>query len=296
MQSIPPPGEVIRNGYLLIDASNIDDETFAEPLPMLRCTPGTLTNADELTPRLIDVAALAPTLQDEVTALLLRETDSDTPPVVCAWLQSSLDADALARHIARFLVGPGPDGNTVFWRYYDPRVFSLAMALFAPAQKEALLGPITEWRFAWCQHWWSVAGPGREIYPLGGHKPAWPSAKQWLSLDHSQLIARVLLQIHELQGSFTAADAIRYQREADLALINAKQHLKLNEDHELVEYALQSVRYGDAFKRHPKLDIAWTELAQGNTNWSDLRAMLDHNDYQKLNQQSQLQQMPTGAG
>ncbi|WP_061937801.1 DUF4123 domain-containing protein [Collimonas pratensis] len=295
MQSIPPPGEVIRNGYLLIDASNIDDETFAEPLPMLRCTPGALANADDFTPRLIDVAALSLAQQADATAAMLRETDGDRPPAICAWLNSTFDADTLKRHIARFLVGPGSDGGSVFWRYYDPRVFSLAMALFAPAQKEALLGPVTEWRFAWCRHWWSVAGPGRETDPLGGFKPAWPTDKQWSSLDHSELIAAVFAHIHDIRGPLSPVDILGYQREIDLALAGGRQYLKLTEFDELIEYTLLSVRYGDAFLRHPKLNSAWTDLAQGKINWIDLQNLLDHNDYHKLNQQSQLQQTPTGA-
>ncbi|MEO6918401.1 MAG: DUF4123 domain-containing protein [Collimonas sp.] len=295
MRATLPPNEVIRTGFLLVDASNIDDETFAEPLPMLRCTPGTLTNADDLTPRLIDIAALSPAQQEDATAALLREAASSRPPAICAWLDSPLDAAALARHIARFLAGPGAEGSSVFWRYYDPRVFSLAMAVFLPAQKEALLGPIADWRFPWCQHWWTVPGPGREIDPLGGYKSAWPTSTQWRSLDHSDLVARVFVHIHDTHKALSAAAVLRYQRGIDLALIAGKQHLKLTETDELVEYALHSARYGDAFLRHPKLDTAWTDLAQGKTNWVDLQGLLDHHDYQKLNQEYQLQQTHMGA-
>jgi len=295
MRPTLPPSGVIRTGFLLVDASNIDDETFAQSLPMLRCTPGTLTNADDLTPRLIDVAALTPGQQDDVTIALLRETSGDKPPVICAWLESPLDVDALAQHIVRFLIGPGSEGSPVFWRYYDPRVFSLAMALFLPAQKEALLGPITEWRFPWSQHWWTVPGPGHEIDPLGGRKPAWPTSNQWASLDHCDLIASVLVRMRDTQKNFSPSEALRYQRLADLALIAGKQHLKLADADELIEYALYSVRYGDAFLRHPKLDTAWNALADGTTNWAGLRDLLDHNDYRQLNQQFQLPQFPTGV-
>jgi len=298
MQSISPPSEVIRNGYLLIDASNIDDETFAEPLPMLRCTPGLLSNADDLMPRLIDVASLSPEQQDDVTLALLRETTGNRPPVICAWLDSSTDIDALARHVARFLVGPDSEGDSVFWRYYDPRVFSLAMTLFSPVQKEALLGPITSWRFPWCEHWWRVSGPGREIDPLGGCKSAWPTGKQWNSLNHSRLVAHVLLQmqiVSNKQSAMLPSECLRCQRGIDIALINGEQHLKLTDADELAEYALYSVRYGDAFLRHPKLDTAWTDLVHGKISWSDLQALLDSDDHRVLNQQSQWTQLPTGA-
>jgi hypothetical protein len=294
MDTIIAPCGPIRTGWLLLDTSNLDDGTFAEAPPMLRCTPAALTQSDALMPCLIDVAALPPAQQDGLGEILLRELSGCRPPAVCAWLDCApgIDADALARHLTRYLVGPGSGGAAVFWRYFDPRVFALAMHLFSTDQAAALIGPVVAWRFPWCRRWWSVSGSGREADPLQGVKPAWPGAEQWRSLDHSDLLARVLskmIDLHESAGPPTNSTCLRWQRNIDAAMLFAKLKLGMTDKDDLAEYALHCVRYGEAFRRHPKLASAWTELAQGRGNWSELVATLDHTDYQLLDEDAQLQ-------
>jgi hypothetical protein len=82
---------------------------------------------------LIDMAALTPEQQETVTTALRQEPEAAHPPTLCAWLETEADIDRLARAIARFLIGPGPEGEPIYWRYFDPRVFSLAMHLFSPS-------------------------------------------------------------------------------------------------------------------------------------------------------------------
>lgn len=248
MRPMPPPSEPIRTGYLLVDASNLDDETFADNLPMLPCTPAVLSNSDQLMPRLIDVAALAPAQQDGLSDVLLRELSEQRQPAVCAWLDCAIDADALARHLSRYLVGPGPEGVQVFWRNFDPRVFSLTVALFSREQREALLGPVVEWRLPWCRRWWSVRGPGREADPLMGKTPAWPSAKQWAKLEYSDSIARVLATVQDARAPddpLTNAACLRLQREIAASMQNASERLGLSDKDDLMEHALRHLREGE---------------------------------------------------
>lgn len=292
MQAIAASDTPIRSGHLLIDASNLGAQTFAEALPMHACTPSALTNADALMPRLIDVGALSEKQQDDVTQVMLRETVGDRPPVVCAWLDSGLASAPLARHIARFLIGPGPDGQPVFWRYHDPRVFSLAMHLLSPAQKQALLGPVVEWRFAWCQRWWSVRGPGREMDPLAGYEAAWPTAAQWASLTHCELILPLLTRVRD---TLSSQECLLYQKEIAGHLLEAQQRWHLSDPDELADYALHCVRYGDDFRHHRKLADAWDQLARGQISWSALLALLDSTDYRGLNREFPWQQARRGA-
>lgn len=284
-------GEPVRTGYLLVEASNLDDETFAEALPMLNCTPSMLYQSEQLMPRLIDVAALSPPQQDGLSEVLLREANGQRPPVVCAWLACTLNAKALARHLSRFLVGPGIDGAPVVWRYFDPRVFSLAISLFSVDQIHALLGPVVEWRFPWCRRWWSVSGPGQEADALLGITPAWPSEKQWRGLEDSALIARVLAKLQDAQatGDLTDAACQRLQRKLIDFVLEARQRWHLSDKDDLTEYALHCARYGKEFQLYPKLAPAWAGLAQGESSWSELMAMLDQNDYQLLSGYSQYQ-------
>ena len=76
----------------------------------------------------------------------------------------------------------GANGQPVFWRYYDPRVLSLTLAIFDTVQRQALLGPIKTWQFAWAGHRWQVPGPGVSSDTLDGYVPAWPRPEQWPGL------------------------------------------------------------------------------------------------------------------
>ncbi|MES2739397.1 MAG: DUF4123 domain-containing protein [Pseudomonadota bacterium] len=286
MRAVAPPVP-LRSGYVLIDPSNLDSETFASDLPMLPCVPPTMCSVDDMMPHLIDVVALTPEQQSMLGTALLRESACERPPVLCAWLDSTEDATTVARHIARFLVGPGANGHLLFWRYHDPRVMALTLSLFSPDQMEALLGPISDWRFAWCQRWWSATGPGRAVDPLNGYRPAWPSPGQWASLDHSELIGPVLWRLKERER-MSDAQCLQCQRHIDRVLHHAKRELKISKHDDLTEYAFHGVRYGDAFHRHPKLVAAWPALAQAQLSWSDVRDLLDHNDYLALDEAVEL--------
>ncbi len=270
------PHAPVRSGYLLVEACNLDHDTFVETLPMLHCTPPILTLSYQFMPRLIDVAALSLAQQQQLDQVLLCELSGEHAPIVCAWLICERDADAVARHIRRFLVGPGAGGASVLWRYYDPRVFSLAVQLFSQEQTCALLGPVTEWRFPWRQRWWRVAGAGQETDPLQGATPAWPSSGQWASLGQSELVERTLSKIQhpqDRQAAMTDAICLRLQREINAAMLDARQRLHLSEPDDLVEYALHCALYGNAFRRHPML--AWDDLAHGRVSWSDMIAAPD---------------------
>ncbi len=287
MSAIAPPQVPLRGGYVLIDRSNLESDTFAAPLPMLPCLPPILSRADDLMPCLIDVAALSSGQQDMLGQALLRGSDCEKPPALCGWLESAEDAATVAGHIARFLVGPDASGGLVFWRYHDPRVMALTLSLFSPAQTEALLGPISAWRFVWCRRWWSATGSGRAVDPVSGYRPAWPGPEQWASLAHSELITDVLRRLQNDGGRLSDAQCLQCQRDIDRMLHHARSTLKLSKHEDLAEYAFDGMRYGEAFHRHPKLTAAWPGLAQAHISWSEVRALLNHSDYRALDQEAE---------
>lgn len=283
MRTFALPDGPLRDGYLLIEPGNLDQETFAETLTMLSCTPATLCNADQLMPRLIDITALSPQQQEDVTQAMRREAHSEYPPVICAWLACASDSAALQRHIQRFLHGPGADGQPVLWRYYDPRVFPLVMHAFSAEQSQALLGPITNWRFVWCGRWWSVTGSGIEADRLDGQRPAWPDSRQWALLERSVLAREILTRCDATTTGVSDAACLNLLKQIDSALFKARQQWPIIAQHELADYAIHCIKYGNAFLYHEKLQAAWRELAQGKIDWNGLLARLDTSDYRQLN-------------
>lgn len=298
MQSIPTPSGPMTTGYLLIDPSNLDEETFAEALPMIDCVPAALSQSANLMPRLIDVAALSPAQKDGLSQVMSRELSGERPPIVCAWIECAQDVKSLVRNITRFLVGPGAAGTTVYWRYFDPRVFAVAIRAFSPDQTHVLLGAIAEWRFPWCHRWWSVVNSGGESDNLLGIGSVWPTQKQWCSFENSALTAGVMAKLFAIEEKGSLCDdttCLRLLGEIDMSLLNARKNLSLHDHDEMGDYAFYSVLYGQRFQLHPKLTTAWDELAEGRLSWTELVSMLDADDYRQLDEFSEIRAMLRGV-
>lgn len=273
-----PPGPPCT-GYLLIDPCNLDQYSFPEPLPMLHCTPAALTKSDDVMPRLIDVANLTPQQQHGLVDVMALELRGERPPVVCAWIDCALEGDDLARHLSRFLVGPGTDGGDVLWRYYDPRVFALAVSILEKSQLAALLGPACAWWLPWCGRWWRTAGPGVDIAPMKGVLAAWPTNRQWAGLNCAAQVSRVINEMTCPNKKMENVECLRLLREVTALMVTAKARLRLSDNDALVDYALMNLRYGAQFRHHAKLASAWDELTQSHIHWHDLTALLDESDY-----------------
>ena len=285
MLGTPTPNGPIRTGYMLVDPSNTDDETFFDTVPMLACIPAPLSRSAQLMPRIIEVAGLSPAQQGSLGEILLRELSGERPPAICAWLDAAVDARALVQHINRFLVGPGAHGTAVYWRYFDPRVFALVLQVFSREQVQALLGPITEWRMPWCQRFWKASDPGQGIEPLQGITPAWPNEQQWRSLEVSAQISSVMAKLLDLLTStrpVSHACCLYLFNKINAAMLDAQRGLHLHDHDELMEFAFHSVRYGEQFRNHPKMVSQWAALARGKIGWNEMISQLDQSDYQSL--------------
>lgn len=168
LRAAPIPQAPFSHGYVLVETSTIGYASGLETLPSVPCAPAALSHRIELMPRLINLGALNPEQQIEIAEVMRDELDGDRPPVICAWLQSSWPVDRLADHVARYLVGPGANGSPVLWRYYDPRVISLATIVLEPVKLSALIGPVDTWALPAIGRWWTIKGSGREAPPLTG--------------------------------------------------------------------------------------------------------------------------------
>lgn len=237
MQAAPDFSGTLTHGFLLIEPTTLVHAPELAELDMRSCTPRVLAHREELMPQLIDLAALDDQARRVATECWMAETRIERPPVVCAWLHTEANADAVSEHVARYLVGPGAHGAPVFWRYHDPRVLALTYAIFDPTQRHALLGPIKAWQFPWAGHRWTVNSSGADTTdadrPLG-----WPRAEQWTRINRSEAADRVLRRLPTLSVEQTA----RLPEALDRVLSEVALSSETKDIDVLVEFMSQRVR------------------------------------------------------
>lgn len=196
--------ELLATGFLLVEPATLKHAPDLASLDMRACTPRPLSHREELMPRLLDIGELDPEAQRIATERWKEEAKADRPPVACVWIDSPVDADTLVEHIARHLVGPGEGGKPVFWRYYDPRVLSLALAVLDPLQRAALFGPSKAWHFAWAGHRWFCPGPDEESWSSIDQPSAWPRPEQWPRINRSEIADRIVQRLPVLPAEQAA--------------------------------------------------------------------------------------------
>jgi len=229
----------LTHGYLLIEPSTINYAPFLRSINMHPCIPHNLAHRSNLMPQMIDIAALTPSEQAQIFSLWKEELGVERPPVACAWIDTDATLDALSEHLARHLVGQH-EGKLLFWRYYDPRVFSLTLAVLTPEQREALLGPIRTWQFAWAGHRWSATGPAWHVSQHDKeHDSAWPTQKQWERIERSEIITHTLIRLPPLSQKNAKCMPARLDR----LLTQALNRGEANTPEELVHYAVHCVRH-----------------------------------------------------
>jgi hypothetical protein len=280
MVPIADPSADMTTGYWLIDIANFPTLSLTG-VRTISCVPPSLANVQELMPFLIAIADLSPMQWNDMTEMFRQQVAGQHPFAICGWLESDLEIEDLAEHIARFLSGPGPNGKGLLWRYFDPRVFSTAMALFSDRQREALLGPIKNWRFTWCRHWWRVSGPVRQSDRLSDFQIGWPMHEQWPSILQSQVLNRVLTKLGT-EKKLTHQECLRHQKTAIGYLDDCVSTLRLGDEDDQTEFVYLCVMYGAAYRRHAKLTTGWIALQRGEISWTDLRFQLDKADFERL--------------
>ncbi len=132
--------EPALNAYAILDGAAIPDlldHLYGDEPPEFMCL-----YAGELEP---DMAECAP---------YLVELKSGTP--FTTWLisqgwgkswgifaTSTEEIDVLRRHFRNFLMVKNPEGQTLYFRYYDPRVFSVYLPTANAEECETIFGPVT---------------------------------------------------------------------------------------------------------------------------------------------------------
>lgn len=131
----PPP-------FVILDAAGLERgraQISREVFPELEC----LFSGD-LALELADVAPYLGRMAsfDDTVEAALDELLSKDVAILVIPSDPSLELIQMHRHLRKFNVVYGPDGNPLFFRYYDPRVLPGVLDVFEAAQREAFFGPI----------------------------------------------------------------------------------------------------------------------------------------------------------
>ncbi|MGV7211659.1 DUF4123 domain-containing protein [Oxalobacteraceae bacterium A2-2] len=279
MRCISKPNVDCAAGYLLVDMATFP-KSLGVAMPRLeRCSPPGLTNVEHLMPCLIYLDELSPEQRAELADLFCDQMEGGSPPSICGHLISALAPQNLARHLSRFLIGAGPEGEQVLWRYFDPRVLSLLPRIYSAEQINALLAPIQSWDFAWCRRWWRLERTADSKDALSLYEQVWPDKTHWQYLKHTRMLTSVLSRM-ELEN--LAPDLLGRQGTVLGYLMEGAARLHLS-DEDLAEFASWCTRYGRAFRYHYKLDDAWSALERGQISWPALLDQLYARDLERMN-------------
>lgn len=278
MTPIIDPSSTISSGYLLIDLLNLPQLFDCEPLVIFPCVPADLTNIAELLPGLVDISTLDGKQLQAIHEILALQTAGRHPWAICAVLTSDSNVAEISEHISCFLSIVDEKSRPVFWRFFDPRVFSLLMAIFTVDQRMELLGPIREWQFAWLGNWWVATSNSEKSDYRPDVDTVAPSDAQWQILRMSRLVDGVLLRI-ATDSPLSHAECVRSQLLAIDCLPEGLLELHLSEPEDLIDFSYLCVKYGRVFRTSSKFKLAKPQLAARLLDWFTFRNSLGAADF-----------------
>jgi hypothetical protein len=309
--SVCPVPLLPESGYLIVDPGafpNIDELDFLQPLV---CTPTNWGRDFTGLPAIIDLARCDVGQRDWLASVINAEHESRlymplTFPSVCAYVEASVDANTLARHLAnQLLVLPVEKGGHqalagALWRFFDPRVFANLCWILEPGHLTTLVGPVSRWVFPWLDSWYEFNANDFEFSKLDSVSEVAPleriggfariDIEVW---DRTQRIAT----INKTLARIGLPSELPWQEKAAMAavvesaLIEAQCRLHWKQAEDQMSYAEHIARYGAAFRNHPRLVDHWPKLETRveTMSCSELIALLSHDEYRAFAQ-------PTGAG
>ncbi|WP_426343949.1 DUF4123 domain-containing protein [Pseudoduganella sp. R-32] len=271
---------VPQQGFVLLEPSNrphyIDDKSLAG----IPCVPFGLEKIEHLMPQLIDLSTISESDGELLEDLCVAELEHARPPYVCAWISSELNGVDLAALVAERLVGRN-GGHRLIWRFYDPRVTSLACNVMTPEQRDALFQDIQSWVLPWSGQWWRIEGAQDHSSAYGIANQSWPTPDQWTTFSISEFIHRIHTEICA-KRSIEPKAAPAVQQAVIRGMREAATNLGLVEPAQQAEYARLLVLFGDAFKFHRPLEGMREKLAKRHMQWSEFRILVDEEELDRL--------------
>jgi hypothetical protein len=224
-----------------------------------------------------------------------------TLPGVSAYVEASVDANTLARHLAnQLLVLPVEKRGHLalagaLWRFFDPRVFTNLCWILEPDHLRTLVGPVSRWVFPWLDSWYEFNAVDGEFSRLDTASDVAPPERiggfarididVW---DRTQRIAT----INQTLARLALPSEIPWQEKAAMAALvesavtEAERRLHWKQTDDQARYAEHIARYGAAFRNHPVLVDHWAKLETGveTMSCSELIALLSHDEYRAFAQ------------
>ena len=170
---------------------------------------------------------------------------------VCAFIFSLTPLARLVNQLSRLLNAHMEGFGSIYFRYFDPRVWPHLQRIATPTQLHGLFGDIDSWL---SMDWHgrlqvSPRPPAPEApEPVSRHHHAHYSAAQWQQIER---IETVNLILQRLQG---AGIALPDLARADKTVATAAAQLESQTDQ--VAYSAYALARGTAFTEHPRLPEA----------------------------------------
>ncbi len=274
-------------GFILLEPLNrphfIDDAV----LTGTPCTPYGLEKIEHLMPRLVDLQTISESDRELLRELYSDELKQVRPPFVCAWIESEMNADDLASFLAQSLVGTDRSRRLI-WRYYDPRVLTLAYDVLKSRQRNGLFQCVKRWVFPWASRWWRIEQDEVRSNSLGSEVRSWPDPTQWETIVRSDLVHRIHTEVLASRG-LDAKVAPIIVRDIVNGMHEAEVKLKLVDIVQQMEYARLATLFGNAFRLHSLLESLRPALINGQVTWTEFRDAVSEEEFNRLAEGSSAQ-------
>jgi len=250
---VSEPWELLQShSFALINRSKLLPQAWHEKLPLLALRHSRIGGSPERLPALLALQPGAPYMEALAQNLEMSQEQPELRTLCALFsLAEDIEPEPLRAHLSERLVAHLASGGRAFLRYFDPSVFP-KLARIIPAHRWRLLyGPIQDWTIPFQNEWITFPAPQTDI-----KAGAWVlTDEQWARVEHIRLINQALTDYQTAQDApWESFEHYSQATEtAERALLTAQQHYGLQDEGDLLAYAVDALTHGEHFHLHPAL-------------------------------------------
>jgi Domain of unknown function (DUF4123) len=186
-------------------------------------------------------------LEQSIALALEQASQPSSLRSMCAWIVSDAQPKRLQNALTQSLKAHWPGNQSIYLRYFDPRVLPRLIHILPPEQQAQLLGLVHIWcqlgrDGQWITHWPADDMP---ISLIGGLRP---SANHAAAIDRIELVNLAAAQLARRGNTVPHS-----QDETIDHALQAAQKLGITSQEDTVAYAWRAVLHHKAFTAHPAL-------------------------------------------